>query len=58
MILTNITSFSHDHNLNASLGLKFNPKPEFILIGNIIVPLNAGGLRSDFIATVGFQLGF
>lgn len=58
VILTNIPSFSHDHNLNASLGLKFNPKPEFILIGNIIVPLNAGGLRSDFIATVGFQLGF
>jgi hypothetical protein len=58
VMLTNIPSFSHDHNLNASLGLKFNPKPEFILIGNIIVPLNDGGLRSDFIATVGFQLGF
>ncbi|MFQ5676682.1 MAG: transporter [bacterium] len=58
VMLTNIPNFSHDHNLNASLGLKFNPKPEFILIGNVIVPLNDGGLRSDFIATVGFQLGF
>jgi len=58
VMLTNIPNFAHDHNLNASLGLKFNPKPEFIFIGNVIVPLNDGGLRSDVIATVGFQLGF
>ena len=55
--LTNIPNFSHDNNLNVSVGLKFSPKPEFILIGNVIAPLNEGGLRSDYIATAGFQVG-
>ena len=56
--LTNIPNFAHDHNLNASFGLKFNPKEEVIIIGNIIIPLNDGGLRSDFISTVGFQVSY
>ncbi len=56
--LTNLPSFNHDHNINASLGLKYNPRQEIILIGNVMVPLNDGGLRSDFITTAGFQVGF
>jgi len=56
--LTNIPNFARDHNVNASFGLNYNPREEIIFVGNVILPLNDGGLRSDFISTVGFQVGF
>ena len=56
--LTNIPSFTHDHIINASFGLKFNPKKEMMIIANVIIPLNEGGLRSSFIPTIGFEFCF
>lgn len=56
--LTNIPQFSHDHILNVAFGLKFNPKKELIIIGNVFVPVNDGGLRSSVIPTFGFEFTF
>jgi len=53
--LTNIPYFSHDNFSNGSVGFKINPKKEMILVGNVIFPLNEGGLRSSLIPTVGFE---
>lgn len=53
---TNIPNFSHDHIVRTSFGFKYTPRQNVIITGNILVPLNSGGLRSDFIPTVGFEL--
>ncbi len=52
---TNIPSFSSDNVTNASFGIKYSTSPKMLLTGNIILPTNKGGLRSDVIATVGLE---
>lgn len=56
--LTNVQNFSRDNLVNASLGLKWNPRESLILSGNVFVPLNDGGLRADYIPTFGFEFNF
>lgn len=56
--LTNVPSFSRDDIMNGSFGFKLNPKKEMILVANVIVPFNDGGLRSTFIPSVGFEFSF
>lgn len=46
-----------DYLLDGALGFKFQLGP-FALVGNALVPLNDGGLRSDVLWTVGLQGGF
>ncbi len=41
---------------DAAFGLKWHPGRNFILSGNVIVPLNDDGLRSDLITSVGVEL--
>lgn len=41
---------------DAALGLKWHPGRNFILSGNVIVPINDDGLRSDLITSVGLEL--
>jgi len=56
--LTNIPSYSHDNLIDAAFGFKFNPKESLLIMGNVFVPLNSGGLRPDFIPTLGLELNF
>ncbi len=41
---------------DAAFGVKWHPGRNFILSGNVIVPLNDDGLRSDLITSVGLEL--
>lgn len=56
--VTNIPRFDNDHQLNASFGAKFNPKEGLVVVSNVFIPLNDGGVRSNFIPTVGFEFSF
>ena len=56
--LTNIPDYKHDHTIDAAIGFKFNPKESFMLIGNVFVPLNHGGLRADVVPTLGMEFNF
>jgi hypothetical protein len=53
--LTNIPDATRDHIIDLSAGIRFAPKPSVMVVGNIIVPLNNGGLRSDVIPTIGIE---
>lgn len=55
---TNVHSSKTDNVLNGSIGFKFNPKKSLMIIGNVFFPLNDGGLRADFIPTLGVEFGF
>lgn len=41
--------------VDASVGIKWSPIPNMILVANVITPVNDDGLRSDFIATGGLE---
>lgn len=56
--LTNIPHFAHDNVVNGAFGLKINPKREMVILANVFFPLNDGGLRSNFIPTIGFEFSF
>ncbi|CAM2005816.1 hypothetical protein [Acanthopleuribacter pedis] len=56
--LSNIPDRSDDHTLNASLGLRWAPTDKLILLGNLLIPLNDAGLRSNVVATAGFGYNF
>lgn len=56
--VTNIPRFSNDNTINAAWGFKFHPKQSLMIIGNVFVPLNDGGLRSDWTPTFGFEFSF
>jgi hypothetical protein len=53
--LTNIPDATRDDIIDLSAGIRFAPKPSVMVVGNIIVPLNNGGLRSDVIPTIGIE---
>lgn len=54
--LSNIPERDNDSVINAAFGLRFAPSERVILLGNVLVPLNDGGLRSDLAATVGLAI--
>lgn len=51
--LSNIPERDNDNVLNASFGFRYAPSASVILLGNILVPLNNGGLRSTVVPTIG-----
>lgn len=53
---TNIPNIARDHILRTSVGIKYTPRSNIILLANVIVPNNTGGLRSDAIVTLGASL--
>lgn len=55
---TNLHNSSTDNVLNGSLGFKYNPKKSLMIISNVFFPLNEGGLRADFIPTLGVEFSF
>ena len=52
--LTNIPEI-RDDQVNGSVGFKFQMAGGVLLIANALVPLNQGGLRSNWIATLGVE---
>jgi hypothetical protein len=53
---------SHSHEgedrVDVSVGLKWNPYKQLVFSGNVILPVNDAGLRSDFITTFGVGISF
>jgi Putative MetA-pathway of phenol degradation len=47
-----------DTIVSAAAGVKWNPFGSYIFTGNVLVPLNDDGLRSDFITTLAFERNF
>ena len=53
---TNIPSRLDDNVFNAAIGMRYAPAENIILLGNILLPLNDGGLRSNIAYTLGFAV--
>ena len=47
-----------DNLFNAAFGLKFAPNENVILLGNMLLPLNDGGLRAKAAYTLGFAVSY
>ena len=47
-----------DTIVNGALGVKWNPFGSYIVTGNVLMPLNDDGLRSDAIGTLAFERNF
>jgi hypothetical protein len=56
--LTNIPNYSQDNSLDAAFGVKFKLKESLLILGNVFVPLNDGGLRADVVPTLGMEFSF
>lgn len=56
--LSNIPERNRDNVLNAALGFRAAPSERLSLLGNVIIALNNGGLRSSVVPTVGASLSF
>jgi len=53
--LTNLENQSRDDIYDVSAGFRFAPKASVMLVGNVIVPLNSDGLRSNIVPTIGVE---
>jgi hypothetical protein len=56
--LSNIPNRANDNMIDASVGFKFAPSNRFVILGNLLVPLNDGGLRASLVPTAGFSMNF
>ena len=50
------TRIVRDDIINASLGIRFAPTDRVILLANVLIPMNDGGLRSRVIPTAGLAI--
>jgi len=53
---SNIPERDDDNSISVSFGFRYAPSEHVILLGNILVPLNEGGLRSTVAATYGVSV--
>ena len=56
--LSNIPDSDNDNLYNLSVGFKYSPSQEFLVLLNFLVPLNQAGLRASVAPTVGMSLSF
>ncbi|MEW6511020.1 MAG: hypothetical protein AB1428_08695 [Bacteroidota bacterium] len=56
--LSNIPDRTNDNALTASIGLRLSPSDRFMIFGNVLVPLNDGGLRAMVTPTLGLSFYF
>jgi hypothetical protein len=54
--LSNIPDQNNDNAFSAAVGLRYAPSETFIIFGNVLVPMNAGGLRAAVAPTIGFSV--
>ena len=53
---SNIPVADYDHLFNAAIGFKIAPSDRLLFLGNALVPLNNGGIRSNIIPTFGISI--
>jgi Putative MetA-pathway of phenol degradation len=51
-------SHEGENRYDVAVGLKWNPYKQLVLTGNVILPINDAGLRSDIITTFGIGVSF
>jgi hypothetical protein len=56
--LSNVPERSNDHTMNAALGFRIAPSEHLLMLGNVLLPLNDGGLRSSVAPTLGVAVSF
>jgi len=56
--LSNVPERDRDNTMSAALGFRAAPSERLLLFGNILVPLNDGGLRSNVVPTFGVAMNF
>ena len=56
--LSNVREDETDNPVRASIGLRYKPSDQWVLLANVLVPLNDDGLTSDFTPTVGVMYRF
>jgi hypothetical protein len=56
--LTSIPQRDNDNTLNASIGVRIAPSEKVLLLGNVLIPMNDGGLRSSVAPTIGVTVNF
>jgi hypothetical protein len=56
--LSNVPDRENDNLYDLSAGFKFSPSEGFLVLLNMLVPLNNGGLRSPVATTIGISMNF
>lgn len=56
--LSNIPERDNDNTYSVSAGFKYAPSERVVLLVNLLVPMNDGGLRSSVAPTVGLSMNF
>ncbi|MCI0699297.1 transporter [candidate division KSB1 bacterium] len=56
--LSNVPERDRDNAMSAALGFRVAPSERLLLLGNVLVPLNDGGLRSNVAPTLGVTISF
>ena len=56
--LSNIPEDDYDHLFDTAVGFKFAPSDRIFLLGNFLIPLNDGGIRSNIVSTFGISIVF
>jgi hypothetical protein len=56
--LSNIPDADNDNLYNLSVGVKYSPWQGFLVLANMLVPLNQAGLRAPVAPTVGMSMNF
>lgn len=54
--LSNIPDRDNDNAFSASLGFRYAPSDQVMLFGNVLLPMNDGGLRAHVAPTVGLSI--
>jgi hypothetical protein len=54
--LSNIPDRSNDNLYNVSAGIRYSPSAQVLILANILVPLNDGGLRAPVAPTFGVSV--
>ena len=57
-INTTVIPDMRDNIVNGAFGAKFNASKNTLIIANVLVPLNRGGLRANHAYTLGLEYGF
>jgi len=56
--LSNIPERTNDSTLSAAIGLRAAASERFLFLGNVLLPINDGGLRSTLTSTIGLTMSF
>ncbi len=55
---TNIPNYKSDNINNASFGLKYAASSSVLFMADVLLPTNSGGMRAEWVPTIGIQASF